>query len=149
MEVVHDFECFVEHLVGLREAVASGDVARVRSIVEASGKSILEEAYDEEENPRLIFKAVQEGHEALVRAMIGEWGGCRGLRRTEKCGLTLFLRSVFWTRSGECGSKGERREPMLRRRSGGSRGMHSDTGRARRGLPDGGELRPDSLLRRR
>ena len=114
MEEVVEREISAEYLGGLREAVASGDVASVRSIVEASGKSILEEAYDEW-NPRLIFKAVREGHEALVRAMIGEWGGCRGLRRTEKCGLTLFLRSVFWTRSGECGSKGGR-EPMLGRR---------------------------------
>ena len=132
MEEVVEREISAEYLGGLREAVASGDVASVRSIVEASGKSILEEAYDEEKNPRLIFKAVREGHEALVRAMIGEWGGCRGLRRMEKCGLTLFLWSVFWTRSGECGSKGGRSEPMLHRRSGGPRGMHSDTGRARR-----------------
>ena len=116
MEGVVEREISAEYLGGLREAVASGDVASVRSIVEASGKSILEEAYDEEESPRLIFKAVREGHEALVRAMIGEWGGCRGLRRIEKCSLTLFLRSAFWTRSGECGSKGGRREPMLDRR---------------------------------
>ena len=121
MEEVVDREVSAEYLGGLREAVASGDVASVRSIVEASGKSILEEAYDapgydEEKNPRLIFKAVREGHEALVRAMIGEWGGCRGLRRIEKRSLTLFLRSVFWTRSGECGSKGGRRESMLDRR---------------------------------
>ena len=67
---------FADALPILRGHVERGSVEGVRALVEEHGARILEEAYDDDKNPRMIFKVAREGHVELLRVMIEEWRGC-------------------------------------------------------------------------